>query len=31
LLLLPLVRTIRSRGRHTDAGIDKDTVATAID
>ncbi|HAF10144.1 MAG TPA: tricarboxylate transporter [Chloroflexi bacterium] len=31
LLLLPLIRTIRSRGRHTDAGIDKDTVATAID
>jgi putative tricarboxylic transport membrane protein len=31
LLLLPLVRAIRSRGGRSDTGVDNDTVATAID
>jgi len=31
LLLLPIIRAIRSRGRRADAAIDKDTLATAID
>jgi putative tricarboxylic transport membrane protein len=31
LLLLPIIRAIRSRGRRADAAIDRDTLATAID
>ena len=31
LLLIPLVRTLRSRGKRVGDAIDKETVATAID